>query len=279
MHRMSTNRLWHGALAHGILIVGAVASTLPFLWMVWISAVPQAEIFGGQIFPRPTLEALLANYTFALTNVPLLRFMWNGALVCFLILILQIVIAVPCGYALAKLSFEGSRLLFVVVLVSLLIPIQIPAIPLYVAIAMAGLVDTYTSLVLPWISSAFAIFLFRQFFRTFATEILDAARLDGYSELAIVWRIVFPNAWPAVAAFSIFSIVAHWNDLYWPMVVITEPGLMTPPLGIAFFRQSGDASGNVGALMAGGVIVTMPLVLVFLFVQRHFLRGLALQAH
>lgn len=90
---------------------------------------------------------------------------------------------------------------------------------------------------------------------------------------------MLPSAWPAIAAFSIFSVVAHWNDLYWPMVVVTDPNLMTPPLGIAYFRQSGEGAGQVGALMAGGVLVTAPLVIAFLFTQRHFVRGLTLARH
>jgi len=193
--------------------------------------------------------------------------------------VLQIMIAVPCGYALAKLSFPGRPLLLAAVLLGLLVPVQIPTIPIYIAVAKLGLLDSYAALVLPWIISVFAIFLFRQFFVTFPDEILDAARLDGFSEFSIAWRIMLPAAWPAVASFSIFSIVAHWNDLYWPMVVITNRDMMTPSLGIAYFRQSGEGAGQVGALMAGGVLVTAPLVALFLAMQKHFVRGLVLGRH
>ncbi|MGV6871985.1 carbohydrate ABC transporter permease [Pseudochelatococcus sp. B33] len=263
-------------VSHGILVAGAAFTVFPFLWMLLASLTPQSEIFNGGLMPRPTLGGAIENYGTALSAIPLLRYMVNGVIVCLAILVLQIAIAVPCGYALAKLAFPGRPLLLAAVLLGLLVPVQIPTIPIYIALARLGLLDSYTALVLPWIISVFAIFLFRQFFVTFPDEVLDAARLDGFSELSIAWRIMLPVAWPAIASFSIFSIVAHWNDLYWPLVAITNPDMMTPSLGIAYFRQSGEGAGQVGALMAGGVLVTAPLVALFLAMQKHFIRGLVL---
>ncbi|CCM80125.1 MULTISPECIES: carbohydrate ABC transporter permease [Rhizobium] len=265
--------------SHAVLLSGAIIMVFPFIWMVLASGTPESEIFNGGLLPVPTLAGTAQNYGAALTAIPLLRFMANGFVVCLAILTLQIAVAIPCGYALAKLSFPGRPLLLGAVLLGLLVPVQIPTIPIYVALAKSGLLDTYPALILPWIISVFAIFLFRQFFVTFPDEVLDAARLDGFSELSIAWRIMVPAAWPAVAAFSIFSIVAHWNDLYWPLVVTTNPDMMMPSLGIAYFRQAGDGGGQVGALMAGGVIVTAPLAALFLSMQRHFIRGLVVGRH
>ena len=266
-------------VAHTVLLAGAIVMVFPFIWMLLASATPQSEIFNGSLFPAPTFAGAIENYGRALTAIPLLRFMANGVIVCLAILVLQIAIAIPCGYALAKLTFPGRPLLLGAVLLGLLVPVQIPTIPIYIAIAKSGLVNSYAALILPWIISVFAIFLFRQFFVTFPDEVIDAARLDGFGELSIAWRIMLPAAWPAVASFSIFSIVAHWNDLYWPLVVTTNPDMMTPSLGIAYFRQSGEGAGHVGALMAGGVLVTAPLVAVFLLMQKHFIRGLVLGRH
>ncbi|RWO40541.1 carbohydrate ABC transporter permease [Mesorhizobium sp.] len=266
-------------VSHAVLVTGAISMVFPFLWMILASLTPQSEIFDGSLLPTPTLHGAIDNYGTALSAIPLLRFMANGFVVCLAILVLQIAIAIPCGYALAKLSFPGRPILLVGVLLGLLVPVQIPTIPIYIALAKSGLLDSYAALVLPWIISVFAIFLFRQFFVTFPDEVLDAARLDGFSELSIAWRIMLPAAWPAVVSFSIFSIVAHWNDLYWPMVVITNPDMMTASLGIAYFRQAGEGAGNVGALMAGGVLVTAPLVSFFLLMQKHFIRGLVLGRH
>ena len=263
-------------MGNGVLIAASLVMLLPFIWMVMASLAPQGEIFSGRLLLLPDLASARDNYAFALSRAPLLRYMLNGAFVCLAILLLQVLVAVPAGYALAKLPFRGRPVLFALVIIGLMIPIQVPAIPLYIAIANAGLTDTYTALILPFIISGFAIFLFRQFFASYPDDVLDAARLDGFSEFAIVWRLILPSAWPAVAAFSIFSIVAHWNDLYWPLVVITRPEMMTPPLGLATFRASGDSAGNVGALMAGGVITTLPLVVLFAFAQKHFIRGLTI---
>ena len=263
-------------MGNGVLIAASLVMLLPFIWMVMASLAAQGEIFSGKLLLIPNLDAARDNYAFAMSRAPLLRYMLNGAFVCLAILLLQVLVAVPAGYALAKLPFRGRPFLFAAVIIGLMIPIQVPAIPLYIAIANAGLTDTYTALILPFIISGFAIFLFRQFFASFPDDVIDAARLDGFSEFDIVWRLILPSAWPAVAAFSIFSIVAHWNDLYWPLVVITRPEMMTPPLGLATFRASGDSAGNVGALMAGGVITTLPLVVLFAFAQKHFIRGLTI---
>ncbi|MER9184425.1 carbohydrate ABC transporter permease [Mesorhizobium sp. M0767] len=264
---------------HAALVTGAIIMVFPFVWMILASMTPQSEIFDGSLLPTPTLNGAIDNYSTALSAIPLLRFMGNGFVVCLTILVLQVAIAIPCGYAMAKLSFPGRPILLAAVLLGLLVPVQIPTIPIYIALAKSGLLDSYAALVLPWIISVFAIFLFRQFFVTFPDEVLDAARLDGFSELSIARRIMLPAAWPAVASFSIFSVVAHWNDLYWPLVVITTPDMMTPSLGIAYFRQAGEGAGNVGALMAGGVLVTAPLVALFLLMQKHFIRGLVLGRH
>lgn len=265
--------------SHAVLMTGAIIMVLPFLWMLLASLTPQSEILSGSLLPIPTVDGAIENYGNALSAIPLLRFMGNGIVVCLAILVLQIAVAIPCGYALAKLSFPGRPILLGAVLLGLLVPVQIPTIPIYIGLAKSGLLDSYAALILPWSISVFAIFLFRQFFVTFPDEVLDAARLDGFSELSIAWRIMLPAAWPAVASFSIFSIVAHWNDLYWPLVVTTNPDMMMPSLGIAYFRQAGEGTGNVGALMAGGVLVTAPLVALFLLMQKHFIRGLVLGRH
>ena len=259
-------------------MVVCVAVALPFAWMVAVSLAAPATVFAGALWPAPDWHAAYANYAVALTQVPLLRFMANGVVVCGAILVLQVLVAAPAGYALAKLPFRGRPILFASVVVGLLVPMQVPAIPLYLVIASTGLLDSYTALIAPFVVSVFAIFLFRQFFLSYPDEVLDAARIDGFSELAIVWRLMLPAAVPAVAAFACVSVIAHWNDLYWPLVVVTRQEMMTPALGIAAFRSSGDSAGNPGALMAAGVIVTVPLVLGFLRLQRHLIRGFAIGA-
>jgi multiple sugar transport system permease protein len=165
--------------------------------------------------------------------------------------------------------------MFALVLLGLCIPIQVPALPLYMGLAKLGLLNTYFAIMMPFFLSVFAIFLFRQFFRSYPDEIIHAARLDGMSEFEIVWRIVVPSAWPAIAAFSVFSLVAHWNDLYWPLIVISDTHLATPPLGMMFFADA-ESGSNYGALTAAATVLTAPLVIAFLIARRRFIQGITM---
>lgn len=262
-------------LAHAVLLLGAVVMLAPFVWMLLTSIRPAEEVFGAVFNPIPGRFAAPENYARALTEGNLPRAMLNGAIVCLGILVVQLLAAIPASFALAKLRFRGRGVLFGLVLFGLCVPIQVPALPLYLGLAHAGLLDTYFALMAPFFLTVFGMFLFRQFFRAYPEEVLDAARLDGMSEFEIVWRLAAPAALPAIAAFSVFSVVAHWNDLYWPLIVVTSSELATPPLGILGFRDT-ESGGNYGALMAGAALVTAPLVLAFLVARRAFLRGITM---
>lgn len=262
-------------LIHGVLAAGAVFMLAPFIWMLVTSIKPPAEIFSAEIALWPKQFYGVENYRFAMEKAPLLRFALNGVILCAGILVVQLLVAIPCAYALAKLDFPGRNLLFVLVLLGLCIPVQVPAMPLYIGLAQLGLLNTYFSMMVPFFLSVFAIFLFRQFFRSFPDDIINAARLDGMSEFEIVWRIVTPSAWPAIAAFAVFSTVAHWNDLYWPLIVISDAKLAPPPLGMMFFADA-ETGSNYGALTAAAAILTAPLVLAFLIARRRFIDGITM---
>ena len=147
--------------------------------------------------------------------------------------------------------------------------------PLYIALAELRALDTYLALMVPFFLSVFAIFLFRQFFKSFPDEIIQAARIDGFTETEIVLRLILPSARPAIAAFAVFSATAHWNDLYWPMIAVTSFERATPPLGMLLFNQ-GELGTNYGPLAAGAMIITAPLLIAFLFAQRQFVRGITM---
>lgn len=272
---MSAPAPWFRLARIALLAAGAAMLLYPFAWMISASLKPQAEIFSTSLSLVPARWAAPENYGKALTRIPMLRILWNGAFVCALILVFQIVFALPCAYALAKLRFRGREVLFGLVLLGLLVPIHALSIPIYAVAREGGLLDSYAVLVLPFVLSTFAIFLFRQFIRSLPDDLVAAARMDGLGEGAIVWRIVLPNAWPAATAFAVFSVVAHWNDLYWPLITITQPSLATPPLGLLFFRAA-EVGDDHGALMAATVVVTLPLVLLFLFAQRSFVDGMTM---
>jgi multiple sugar transport system permease protein len=262
-------------LRHAVLLAGAIFMLAPFVWMVSTSLKPPNEIFSTNLSLLPRTWFAVENYASAFTKVPLLRYLLNGVIVTVAIFAAQLVVSLPCAYAMAKLRFRGRDIMFVLVLVGLMIPAQVPAIPRYVMLYQVGLLDSYAALILPFVVSAFGIFLMRQFFRSVPDDLVHAARLDGCGEFEILWRIMLPLAFPAMVAFGIISIVAHWNDFFWPLVVIQTGDLATPPLGTLFFRNE-EAGSDFGPLMAGTVVITAPLVLLFLGAQRRFIEGMTL---
>ncbi len=271
---MSARRTAGRTLTTVLLLLGAGLVLLPFVWMISLSLKPADEIFAPGIDLLPS-RIEWRNYVKAFEEVTLLQFLLNGVIVCGGILFFQILIAVPCAYALARRQFWAKALIFGLVLAGLLVPYHVTAIPIFLGLAEFNLLNTYAALIVPFVISVFGIFLFRQFFATVPNDLIDAARVDGLSETAIVWRIAFPNAWPAVSAFAVFSVVAHWNDLFWPLIAISDPALATPPRGILYFRDE-EAGSDFGPLMAAATVVTAPLVLGFLLAQRRFIQGVTM---
>ena len=283
-------------IKHVVLILGAVIVLLPFYVMVSYSLKSPAEIMqntGGFIGSQEPFRddycvklgnapddcmvmPAVYNYTTAFEKAPLLRYLLNGVIVTASIFAIQVIVALPCAYALAKLRFWGREAVFGLVLFCLLIPVHAIALPLYIMLAKLGLTNTYAALIIPWTISVFGIFLMRQFFMTVPDDLIDAARIDGMSEYRIVWQVMLPVAIPALMAFGIFSVVAHWNDYFWPRIVITgNRDLFTPPLGLREFK--GDADGdNFGPMMATACIIVAPLIVAFLLAQRRFIEGITL---
>jgi multiple sugar transport system permease protein len=259
-----------------LLVLGFLALLLlmPYIWMISASVKPLDELFRASLNLWPERFYGVENYRQVFSQIPVFGYLWNGIVVCAGILFFQLLFAVPAAYALAKLNFPGRDLALGLVMLGLLVPPHVPALPLYVAFSKMGLLNTYAALILPFTISVFAIFLFRQFFKALPDELVHAARLDGVGEFEIVWRVILPNAWPAATAFAIFSVVAHWNDLFWPLIVIEGQARATPALGVLYFR-SDEAGDDFAALMAAAVIMTLPLVLAFLLAQRRFVEGIA----
>ena len=262
-------------LPHLVLALGAFVMLLPFYWMALTSIRSPAEIFDVSLWPIPQKFDAGENYGRALGEVPMARFMLNGVIVCAGILFVQVLTAVPCAYALAKLRFPGRRLLLTLVIAALCVPMQALALPLFVGLAKAQLLNTYFAMMAPFFLSVFAIFLFHQSFRSYPDEVIEAARLDGFSEMEICWGLVLRGSLPSLAAFAVFSLVAHWNDLYWPMIVVSDTNLAPPPLGMLFFSDV-ESGANYGALMAGAAIITAPMVICFLLARRHFIAGITM---
>lgn len=272
---MRRGRMVAEALRHLVLLAGAAAMLAPFVVMIAISLKPPGEVFAPVFTLLPEQWHALENYRDAFTKVPLARFLLNGFIVTVSIFAVQAATALPMAYALAKLRWAGRDASFVMVMLALLVPPQVPAIPLYIAFWQAGILDSYAAIILPSTISVFGIFLMRQFFRTVPDDLIAAARMDGMGEFGITWRIMLPTALPALAAFACLSFIWNWNEFFWPFIAIQSEHLATPPLGIAFFSNA-EAGTNWGPLMAAATVVTAPLALAFLLAQRAFVRGVTM---
>lgn len=234
------------------------------------------KAFMAEVERDCSMIPVVFNYSKAFSQAPLLRYLINGVIVTVSIFLIQIIVALPAAFALSKLRFLGRETVFNIVILGLLIPVHAIALPLYIMLAKIELINTYAALIVPWTISVFGIFLMRQFFMTVPDDLIDAARMDGMSEYAIVWRVMLPTAIPALLAFAIFSVVAHWNDYFWPRIVITgDRSLFTPPLGLREFK--GDADGSFyGPMMATATVIVTPLIVAFLMAQKRFIEGITL---
>lgn len=257
-----------------LLLLGAWLMVFPFLWMLSSSLKPTSEVFDSDFTLWPKTFAGWQNYYDVLVTQPYLRYLTNSMIVCVGILVVQLATAVPAAYALAKLKFRGSTILLGTVIACLTVPINVTSIPIYLGLVKSGLLDTYLSMMFPFLVSVFAIFLFRQFFRAYPDSIIQAARVDGFTEIEIVLRLIVPAAVPAAAAFSVFSFVSHWNDLYWPLIVVQSQEKMTATLSMMQYRSTFDI--NYGRTFAAATVVTVPMLLVFLFARRAFVRGITM---
>lgn len=258
-----------------IVAVGAVSAVaiFPFYWMLRTALAPPDEVFFRGLSPLPA-RATLSNFGRAWSGAGLGRAMANGAIVTLAILLAQLATCIPAAYAFAKLRFRGRRALYALVLAALLVPTQATAVPAFIMLAQVELTDTLVALVAPFVTSALGIFIIRQYMVTIPDALIEAARMDGLSHRHILWRIVVPLSRPAILTFAVYSVLVHWNDFLWPRLVARSPANYTPPLALAVF-QDVERGTDFGVLAAGAVIVTLPVVAIFLLARRGVTRGIA----
>ena len=257
-----------------LLGIGIVLLVGPFIWMVLGSIKTTGEL--RQVPPtwlpqNPTLS----NYTELLDRLNFARFFLNSTIVAAAVTAGNVIFCSMLGYALAKLSFPGKRILFGVVLGTLMVPFIVTFMPLFVLVANMGLVNTHAGLILPSLVGAFGVFLMRQFIGGIPDELLDAARVDGAGEHYIFWRIVMPLCGPAIATLTILTFLGSWNSFLWPLVVANTEDMYTLPVAIALFA-TGQQETNIALLMAGSVVVIVPVLIVFIALQRYFTQGIAM---
>jgi sn-glycerol 3-phosphate transport system permease protein len=238
------------------------------------------EIVAAPAYPLPSSlgSALeLGAYQEVLRAVPVGRYLFNTVVMATAIAVLQIALALPAGYALGKLRFTGKRTAFLLVLGCLIIPAQVTFVPVFTMLGSLGLVNTMAALVLPFGVSAFGTFLVRQAMLGVPDEIIEAARLDGASELYIVYRVLGPIVQPTLAALFLFSFVFHYSDYFWPLMMTTDDTVRTLPLGVALLREQGTGV-RWHIVMAGNVILSLPILALFALTQRRILRAVTAKA-
>jgi multiple sugar transport system permease protein len=260
-------------LLYAILIVGLILMVGPFLWMLLGSFKPQAEFLRQPptwLPAQPTVD----NYNRLFANLDFPRFFLNSLVVATAVTIGNLIFAPMLGWALAKLQFHGKRVLLLLVLATLMLPAAATLIPLYVLMSALNLVNTYPGLILPFIAGPLGVFLTRQFFMGIPDELLEAARIDGASEFRIFWRIAMPLATPVLATLGILTFLASWNGFIYPLVMAQEPSMYTLPVALATFA-TGQYQADHGMLMAGSVVLVLPVLIVFVLVQRWITEGVA----
>jgi multiple sugar transport system permease protein len=260
-------------LGYLLLILLAALMLFPFLWMVATSVTSDAQLFvtPPQLIPSP-IEA--DNYGRVAELFPLERFLFNSILVAVVATTLQVLTSALAAYAFARLRFRGRDALFVVYLATLMVPMQVTIVPLFIEMRYLGLVNTYPGLILPGIVSVFGTFLLRQAFLGLPRETEEAAFIDGAGHWTVFRRIVLPLSRPAIATFSIFAFMASWNAFLWPLVIVSSQDLMTLPVGLSNLHGQYSTAWNL--VMAGATVSVIPILIVYVLAQRHVIRGVTL---
>jgi len=258
-----------------ILIPVAFIALFPFYWMITTALTPRAAAIRvpPTLFP---LDATLDNLASLFAQAPVLLWAFNSLVIASAIMLGHILFDSMAGYAFARKRFRGKAIFFTLIVSSLMIPVHVTLVPRFILITNMGLDNNLLGVIAPSIADVFGIFLMRQFMLSLPRELEEAARVDGANEWQVFWRIVMPLSRPAVATVAIFSFVGAWNAFLWPLIVLSSRDLLTLPVGVALLQQ--EFSTNVGLQMAGAVVGAVPMIVLFLIFQRHFLEGVRVGA-
>jgi multiple sugar transport system permease protein len=257
---------------HLVLIPLAMLMLIPLVWMLVTSVetLTETQHYPPVLVPK---SIQLSNYTQVLRDAPFARWFLNSLVVTTAVVVGNLFFCSLAGYAFARIKFFGREVVFVLVLATLMIPFQVVMIPTFLIVRNLHMIDTLGGLILPNLAQAFGIFLLRQFFRTLPIELEEAARIDGASRLGVLFKIVLPLSGPALATLAVITFLWTWNDFLWPLISIYSPNNMTLQLGLTTFTGAHQSATNL--LMAANVMSMIPVLLLFFFAQRYFIRGIA----
>lgn len=260
------------ALVYILLIVGSAVMFTPVLWIILSSFKGLSEIYRSPPTFLPQ-EWVFTNYGEAIVEFPFLRYLWNSVLVTASATLLTLVINSMAAFALSKYQFPGRNVIFLLMLATLMIPIRVIMLPVYLMIARLGMANTLWGIIIPPSATPTGVFILRQYMLTISDELIDAAEIDGAGHFHIYARIMLPLSAPALAVLTVFSVMWRWNDFLWPLIVISKERLFTLQLALARFR--GELVTDWNYVLSMTVLSIIPIVLVFAFMQRYLVRGIA----
>ncbi len=275
LYRRTTRTWLRMTIVHLALMATGFLFLLPLLWMVSTSlkSLTQQAVWPPEWIPHPFVWR---NYPDAAAFLPLARYTLNSVIITVLYVIGTLLSCPLIAYAFARIRFPGRDLLFVVLIATIMLPGVVRLIPTYLMYRQLGFLNTYLPMVLPaFFGSPLYIFLLRQYFRTFPEELADAARMDGASEIGILYRIFLPMSGPALAVITIFAVQSQWNDFVDPLIYLNKEKMRTLAVGLYYFRAYQDTT-NWGQMMAAATMMTTPILLLFALFQRYFIQGVAL---
>lgn len=256
---------------HIVLVIGAIIALAPMAWMLSASVMPtgEATAYPPRFFPS---RVTFSHYGQLFTRLELGRYLLNSAFLAVTVTATSLVINSLAGYAFAKLRFRGRDRTFRLLSLGLVLPVQVAMLPLFLLMKQMHLVNTYWGVIIPGMASIFGIFLIRQYALSIPDDMLDAARIDGASELRIYWKVVVPGILPILATLAIWTFLATWNDFMWPLIVLSDASHYTLPVALA--NLSGEHVQDTELMMAGSVLTVLPVLAVFLFLQRYYIQGI-----
>lgn len=273
-HAQRDRRVRAGVRRIGRWVVNALLVLVFFFPFFWMAASSLKTLGETMQFPPSLLPAdpQWQNYQSAWTSIPFGKYLVNSCIVTASVLVLQALTVVPAAYAFSQYDFKGKNLLFGGTLITMMVPAQLVFLPLFVLFAKWHLINTYASLILPFATSAFNIFMLRQTFNQMPRELVEAARLDGASEFKIVVRLFLPMAKATLVTCALLTFISTWNDYFWPLVLTTNDAVRTLPVGVASMRAS-ESGINFHVLMAANVLLSLPILVIYLFANKHIIKA------
>lgn len=267
------NKKIYKIIGYLILIIFAISMLLPFVYMFGLSFMTDKQIFsdGVNFLPAPFT---IKNYEYVINNVDIFRYFFNSMFVAIATTLGQVTISALAGYAFARFEFKHKEILFILILISMMIPPQVNIVPLFFIMKQFHWIDTYWALIVPGLFGGFGVFMMRQWFKSMPVDMEASAKIDGCNTFQVFYKIALPLALPAIVTLAIFTFITTWNSFMWPLIVTNSDAMRTLPLGLANFKGSFREITDWGALTAYSVICCIPVIGVFLLGRKYFINDI-----